>query len=501
MKKFLVNVFTAFLVITCLTSCGNSKQYISVEKAKELAAAELDALDPADYVDCELVDLNLENKVYRVGGSDQEVAYLQIFLDAVTGDVIKSDSESLRCGKYQGYEKVHLSLNEVKQIIYEKLPGTSDLNIYNCYFELDDDEDNKALYYAEVITSDSVHDLTLDAVTGEVIEDYCKDDNAQSELNKFKEEFAEYLPENRFANANGQRPVWLLAHHCNDDYTKRGKIKENRYRDVYKGINSGCNGVEIDLSHRDSDNEIVVRHFPELIEHAESLDQFLHLPELNDERMTMVLYDIKDYKNNWIDEMVRITHNYYAQNPDNQKVHFIYSLSNLSKLKVKGVQDPYKRFRDIAPKLWPNEALAIDFENNQEEVRIMFDDIKFTRGVFGNGICSGRARGNIERSVKAAIVLRDKTGPNEDPYRFKAVNSWTVGRLKNKKWLFFYESVGLEERIAWGCDIVLLDGFKGLNDGNFNTFYGRELFNVNKTVRLATRADYPFGIRPEIIGS
>ena len=98
----------------------------------------------------------------------------------------------------------------------------------------------------------------------------------------------------------------------------------------------------------------------------------------------------------------------------------LFILNKLSKLKVSGFQDPYKRFRDIAPKLWPNEALAIDYENNQEEVRIMFDDIKFTRGVFGNGIFNGRARGNIERSCKAAVVLRDKTGPGEDPYRFKS---------------------------------------------------------------------------------
>lgn len=496
MKKLFITSFVPLFVLGCATSCNNGPKYFSIQEAKEIASMELDALEPEDYTYCELLDLGFDNKVYRVGGSDGEIAYLDILFDAVTGDVIQCESESLRCGNYAGFEDEHLTLEEVKQIIYEQFPGTSNFNIYSCYFEIDDDEDDKPLYCSTVFTLEGIHDLIIDAVTGEIIEDYYKDAGVLDEIDEFNSEFAEYLPQNRFADSNGKRPVWLLAHHCNDDYYASGRIKPDKNRDVYKGIKSGCNGVEIDLSHRALDDKIIVRHWPEVVSCAETLVQFLQLPELNNQQLTMVLYDIKDYK--WIGDIVNDTHNFYRNNPDSQNVKFIYSINKLSKLKVKGYDDPYKLFRDIAPKLWPNEALAIDYENNQEQVRVMFDDIKFTRGVFGNGIFSGRARGNIEKSCKAAVALRDKTGPGEDPYRFKAVESWTVGRLKNKNW-GFYESVGLEERINWGCDIVLLDGFKSLTESTFNSFYGRELFKVNQNVRLATRDDYPFGIKPEIV--
>ena len=88
------------LTSTCLVGCSNWAKYLYIEEAKELAAQELDALEPNDYTDYDLLDTGLENKVYRVGGSDNEVAYLDILLDAVTGDVVKSESESLYCGKY-----------------------------------------------------------------------------------------------------------------------------------------------------------------------------------------------------------------------------------------------------------------------------------------------------------------------------------------------------------------------------------------------------------------
>lgn len=499
MKKIFTLACMLFLTLACgITISCNKKTYLTKEEAKEIASEELGAFEfeLEDFTECEMLQIEgLENKVYRLGASDGEMSFHDITIDGVTGDVYQCESESLNCGKYDDYEdKGYLSLDKVKQIIFNHLPGTNDYNIETCYFDFDDDEE-KPFYYATIFTIDGVHDLTIDAFTGDIIEDYFKEDgDANADLEEFKEEFHDYLPETRFNDINGQRPVWLLAHHCNDDYYKNGTIKPDKKRDVYKGIKSGCNGVEIDLSHRKSDNKIILRHLPEIVAHAETLEQFLQLPEMNNNQMTMVLYDIKDYE--YIDQMVEVTHEFYKK-PENQNVYFIYSTDRLSNLKVKGYDDPYKRFRDIAPTLWPNEALEIDFENNQEQVRIMFDDIKFTRGIFGNGIFNGRARGNIEKSCKAAVTLRDKRGQDEDPYRFKAVESWTVGRLYNKN-VFFFESVGLKERIEWGCDIVLLDGFKRLKESTFNTFYARELFKVSETVRLATRDDYPFGVRPTI---
>lgn len=499
MKKAFALACMSLLALTCTTTSCNKKTYLTQKEAKEIASDELGAFEfeLEDFTECELFEIKgLENKVYRLGASDGLVGFHDVIIDGVTGDVYQYESESLYCGKYEGYEdKGHLSLDEVEQIIFNYLPGTNDFNIATCYFDIDDDKENKPFYYATIFTIEDTHDLIIDAITGEILEDDLKEnDTTSADLKEFKEEFHDYLPENRFKDANGQRPVWLLAHHCNDDYYKSGKRKPDYKRDVYKGIKSGCNGVEIDLSHRMSDASIILRHSPEIVAHAETLWQFLELPEMSDPQMTMVLYDIKDY--DFIVNMVQTTHNFYKENPANQKVHFIYSTSKLSNLKNKG--DPYFFFREVKDKLWPNEALAIDYENNQDAVQTMFNDLRFERGVFGNGIFNGRARGNIENSCKAAVAIRDNPiASPDDKYRFKAVNSWTVGRLYNKN-VFFFESVGLKERIDWGCDIVLLDGFKRLKESTFNTFYGRELFNLNKNVRLATRDDYPFGIKPKI---
>lgn len=498
MKKVFALACMAVLTLTCTTTTScNKKTYLTPEEAKEIVSDEFGTyeFELEDFTECDLFEIKgLENKVYHLGVSDEEMSFHDVIIDGVTGDVYQYESESLYCGEYEGYEdKGYLSLDEVKQIIFKHLPGTDDFNIVACCFDIDDDKE-KPVYCATIFTTDGAHDLTIDGVSGEIIEDYFKgDDTTNADLEKFKEEFHDYLPENRFKDANGQRPVWLLAHHCNDDYYKNGTIKPDYKRDVYKGIKSGCNGVEIDLSHRKKDNKIILRHIPEVVAHAETLKQFLELPEMSSSQMTMVLYDIKDYE--WIDQMVTITHEFYGKK-ENQKVHFIYSTSNLSNLKYNG--DPYYYFKIVKDKLWPNEALAIDYENNQDAVQTMFNYLQFERGIFGNGIFSGRARGNIEKSCKAAIKIRDNPITSlDDKYRFKAVNSWTVGRLENKNW-GFYQSVGLKERIDWGCDIVLLDGFKHLKEKTFNTFYGRELFNVNKSVRLATRDDYPFGVKPKI---
>ena len=135
-----------------------TKDILSVEKVKEIALAEQDG-----HID----DIELDNEdgysYYEVDVENGDAEY-DIYIEAYTGEVLHVESDD-----HDDYDENNktveniISVEEAKKIAVERVGGKV------IELELDED-DNRYEYEMELKTDNGEVEMTIDAVTGEILE-------------------------------------------------------------------------------------------------------------------------------------------------------------------------------------------------------------------------------------------------------------------------------------------------------------------------------------------
>ena len=137
-----------------------TKDFITVEKAKEIALSEQDG--HIDSIDLEHDD---GYSYYEIEIENKDAEY-DIYIEAYTGEVLhveKDDHDD--DNNYENKKALEniISVEDAKKIAVEKVGGKV------IEMELDED-DNRYEYELELITNDGEVDMTIDAVTGKILE-------------------------------------------------------------------------------------------------------------------------------------------------------------------------------------------------------------------------------------------------------------------------------------------------------------------------------------------
>src|SRR5699024_2618625 len=134
--------------------------FISLDEAATIALAEYDG-----YIDS--IELEKENGdvYYEVEIENQDVEY-ELDIDAVSGDILKveeddNDDDGLVTKKDADNL---LSIEEAEQIALDRAGGGTVVEL-----ELDED-DNRYEYEFEIIVDHQEAEVTLDAITGDILE-------------------------------------------------------------------------------------------------------------------------------------------------------------------------------------------------------------------------------------------------------------------------------------------------------------------------------------------
>ena len=94
----------------------------------------------------------------------------------------------------------------------------------------------------------------------------------------------------------------------------------------------------------------------------------------------------------------------------------VYSVANLEKAHI---------FSAIVPLLNATEAIAVDEEDNPEEVAAFFKQIGATQCWYGNGITLVPLDGQFHDSMQKAATMRGSNAP------FSKIYSWSIHRKKS----------------------------------------------------------------------
>ncbi|WP_085992800.1 PepSY domain-containing protein [Oceanobacillus senegalensis] len=134
-----------------------SKYFLSVEKAKEIALSEQDG-----HID----SIDLENEdgysYYEVEIENRDADY-EMYIEAFTGEVLKVDSDDNDNHEENKALENIISVEEAKEIAIDKFSGKV------MKIELDED-DNRYEYDIELKTKDGKVEMTIDAVTEDILE-------------------------------------------------------------------------------------------------------------------------------------------------------------------------------------------------------------------------------------------------------------------------------------------------------------------------------------------
>jgi uncharacterized membrane protein YkoI len=137
-----------------------TKDFISVDKAKEIALSEQDG--HIDNIDLEHDD---GYSYYEIEIENGNAEY-DIYIEAYTGEVLHVEKDDHNDDNdYENKKALEniISVEDAKNIAVEKVGGKV------IEMELDED-DNRYEYELELITNDGEVDMTIDAVTGKILE-------------------------------------------------------------------------------------------------------------------------------------------------------------------------------------------------------------------------------------------------------------------------------------------------------------------------------------------
>lgn len=250
-----------------------------------------------------------------------------------------------------------------------------------------------------------------------------------------------------------KRPVWLLKHRCNSNV---GLEKS----DVEVALEGGCNGVEVDIRYRKSDDSLVLSHDRLFLNKRETVEDFLSLDIMKDERMNLIVFDIKEPEQ--ISNLIDVVHDFEIEN-NFYKINYVYSVAKL--------KDAVAYFPAIASKLENNEGVCVDFHPNAYEVEALYQSAGIKNCWYGDGIFFGSEAFGIKDGCCDAVSIRDaETGDSS----IKKVENWTVQFAQD-----FYERL-----VYWKVDCLLLDSPLA---SKVTT-----LMNGARNIRIANRNDSPF---------
>ncbi|WP_068673490.1 PepSY domain-containing protein [Oceanobacillus sp. Castelsardo] len=139
---------------------ASAKDFLSVEKAKEIALSEQNGR--IDSIDLEMDDDGYSYYEVEIENGDAEY---DIYIEAYTGEVLhveKDDHDDIDYKHNKALENI-ISIEEAKKIAVEKVGG----KVFK--IELDED-DNRYEYEIELKTNNGEVDMTIDAVTGKILE-------------------------------------------------------------------------------------------------------------------------------------------------------------------------------------------------------------------------------------------------------------------------------------------------------------------------------------------
>ena len=141
--------------------------YIGEEKAKEIMQKEAPG---AEFINFELDED--DGRAEYDGELVKDNTEYDITVDAVTGEILESEQEKYD-GRYDSKsndtkdKKDYISKTKAKNIMKEEVPGAE---IVEFEFDGHDDDDNEpATYEGELVKDNVEYDVTVDAVTGEVL--------------------------------------------------------------------------------------------------------------------------------------------------------------------------------------------------------------------------------------------------------------------------------------------------------------------------------------------
>ena len=141
--------------------------YIGEEKAKEIMQKEAPG---AEFINFEL-DKD-DGRAEYDGELVKDDTEYDITVDAVTGEILESEQEKYD-GRYDSKsndtkdKKDYISKTKAKNIMKEEVPGAE---IVEFEFDGHDDDDNATASYEGELVKDYIeYDITVDAVTGEVL--------------------------------------------------------------------------------------------------------------------------------------------------------------------------------------------------------------------------------------------------------------------------------------------------------------------------------------------
>ena len=149
---------------------NSTKDYIGEDKAKEIMQKEVPK--GAEFVNFQLDEDKDDNTAEYEGELVKDNTEYDITVDAVTGEVLESEQEKYdgryeeNASKSNTSDQNYISKAKAKNIMKEEVPGAE---IVGFEFDKNDDDNELATYEGELVKDNTEYDVTVDAVTGEVL--------------------------------------------------------------------------------------------------------------------------------------------------------------------------------------------------------------------------------------------------------------------------------------------------------------------------------------------
>ena len=149
---------------------NSTKDYIGEDKAKEIMQKEVP--EGAEFVNFQLDEYKDDNTAEYEGELVKDDTEYDITVDAVTGEVLESEQEKYD-GRYENNtskandsSEQYITREKAKQIMKKEV---LDAKIVALEFDKNDDDNEPATYEGELVKDNTEYDVTVDAITGEVL--------------------------------------------------------------------------------------------------------------------------------------------------------------------------------------------------------------------------------------------------------------------------------------------------------------------------------------------
>lgn len=170
MKKLLLLLVVS---IIAFAGCGENKDEITVEKAKEIALSHAGiSADNTTFIKAER-EREGTKAVYDIEFYSKDMKEFDYEIDANTGEIISYDTDVENyVPKQEGSQSTEntalqaLTETQIKAIALEKVPGATEDNIREFKKERDNGRDE---YEGKIIYNNTEYEFEIDAQTGKII--------------------------------------------------------------------------------------------------------------------------------------------------------------------------------------------------------------------------------------------------------------------------------------------------------------------------------------------